>query len=127
VREEARLWWEQAKHDLETANVLLENERLDAASFYCQQAVEKALKAFCLHVKKESPPATHSLTRLAQDCDLPPEFKASLRNLTAEYVVSRYPDASGDIPFLIYDSEQVAETLAEARRIIAWVEPQLSE
>ncbi len=55
MREEARHWWEQAKHDLETAEYLKAGERFDAASFYFQQAVEKGLKALYIASRKESP------------------------------------------------------------------------
>lgn len=127
MREEAQLWWEQAKHDLETADYLLEGQRLDAASFYYQQAVEKALKAFYIHARKESPGPIHSLTRLARECELPARFLAFLRRLTSEYFLSRYPDASGDLPFEAYDIDGIRETAQSSHEVLTWLEHQISK
>ena len=44
----ARDWLSEAEYDLETAVILLENRRYDAACFYAQQAAEKAVKAVLL-------------------------------------------------------------------------------
>jgi HEPN domain-containing protein len=59
-RRDVRLWWTQATHDLGTAEHNLAGERYDAAIFYCEQAVEKALKALTIHTKRLSPGPTHS-------------------------------------------------------------------
>jgi HEPN domain-containing protein len=127
MREEARLWWEQAKHDLETADYLLEGQRLDAASFYFQQAVEKALKAFYIHGQREAPGPTHSLTKLARDCGLPGHFLAFLRRLTGEYYLSRYPDASEDLPFKAYDVEEIRDTARLSHEVLTWLEHRISK
>ena len=122
MREEARLWWEQAQHDLKTADILLDAKRFDAASFYYEQAVEKALKAAYIVTKRETPGPTHSLTKLGRECGLPTDYGAFLRSLTTDYYVSRYPDASGDIPFDIYEVDDVRETSRLAREIVQWLE-----
>lgn len=127
MREEADNWWRQAKHDLETADFLLEGEKLDAAAFYFQQTVEKALKALYIATKKEAPEATHSLTKLGRACGLPPEFSGFLRRLAAEYYVSRYPDATGDVPYMTYDESDVAEFSRETHEALRWVEQQLNK
>ena len=44
----ARDWLSEAEYDLETAVILLENRRYNAACFYAQQAAEKAVKAVLL-------------------------------------------------------------------------------
>ena len=126
MREEAHLWWEQAKHDLETADFLLEGERLDAASFYYEQAVEKAIKALYIAKRRETPGPTHSLTKLGRDCDLPPHFLGFLRRLTSEYYVSRYPDASDDLPFEAYSADDVRDTARLSHEVLTWMEQQIS-
>ena len=127
MREEISLWWDQAKHDLETADYLLEGDRLDAASFYFQQAVEKALKAFFIHVRQESPGPIHSLTKLARDLELPNHFRGFLRRLTGEYYLSRYPDAIGDLPFKAYDADEVREMSTLSHEVLQWLEQQISK
>lgn len=127
MREEADLWWQQAKHDMDTADLLLKSERLDAASFYCQQAVEKALKALYIAQQRQAPGAIHSLTRLGRDCGLPGRYMGFLRRLTGEYYMSRYPDASGDLPFKAYDAEDVSETAKFAREVLEWLGQRISK
>ena len=126
MREEAHNWYEQAKRDLSTADYLLEGERLDAASFYYQQAVEKGLKALYISARKASPDPTHSLVKLARELGMPAERIAYLRRLTAEYYLSRYPDAVGGIPFDSYEAEGVEETAVNAHEVMQWVEQQIS-
>ena len=127
MREEAEQWWDQAIHDQETADYLLSGGRLDAASFFYQQAVEKALKAVYIHTKRESPGPTHSLTRLARECGLPDRFLAFLRRLTSEYYLSRYPDAVGDVSFETYDTDDLKETSRASHEVLQWLEQQISK
>ncbi len=44
-RPDVPLWWAQAAHDLESSEHNLAREGYDAAIFYCEQPVEKVLKA----------------------------------------------------------------------------------
>jgi HEPN domain-containing protein len=126
MREEIELWWEQARHDRDTAQVLLDSDRLDAATFYVQQAVEKALKAVYIALRQERHAATHSLTALGREVGVPPKYRGFLRRLTPEYFLSRYPDASGDVPFRLYEREEVAESVALAGEVLEWAEQQLT-
>jgi HEPN domain-containing protein len=126
MRDEAELWWEQAKHDHATAVVLLDGERLDAAIFYVQQSVEKALKAVWLGSLRTRPETTHSLVRLGRECGVPARFIGFLRRLTPEYYLSRYPDASGEAPYRLYEQADVAETVALATEVIEWAGLQLT-
>ncbi len=73
MREEARLFWEQAIEDLKTAKVLLNNNRFYAAAFFSHQAAEKALKALYIETKREIPPRTHSLIRLVRELGISEE------------------------------------------------------
>jgi len=43
---EAENWWKQAKKDLETSKSNLKNKKYYASSFFAQQSVEKAFKAY---------------------------------------------------------------------------------
>lgn len=58
-------WLLKAKHDLETARLLIEHEKrlLDIAVYHCQQAGEKALKGY-LTEHDIIFPKTHSLVQL---------------------------------------------------------------
>jgi len=125
ARRDVRLWWEQAKHDLETAQHNLSGERFDAAVFYCQQAVEKALKALAIHAKRLPPDPTHSLLALGRLCRVPKNFSTFLRTLSSEYLLSRYPDVAGDIPYTLYDGTEAQDYLRTSQELFRWVAKQL--
>ena len=125
VRRDVRLWWQQARHDLGTAEHNLTGGRHDAAIFYCEQAVEKALKALTIHTKRLSPGPTHSLIALGRQCRVPKKFSAFLRTLTSEYFLSRYPDAAGEVPYTLYDGTEAREYLKTTKELLQWVAKQL--
>lgn len=110
-------WLSQAKRDLETAEYLLEGLRFKEASFFCQQAAEKALKAFIIHKNKELI-RTHDLVRLAKLVDLPVDLETECDRLTQVYIDTRYPDTG----LGFYSKAEVEEDLMTARRITQWVE-----
>ena len=59
MRLEILRFWEQAQEDLETARYNSAGRKFYAAAFFCQQAVEKALKALYMHQTKEPPPSRY--------------------------------------------------------------------
>jgi HEPN domain-containing protein len=69
MRLEILRFWEQAQEDLETARYNSAGGKFYAAAFFCQQAVEKALKALYMHQTREPPPSTHSLVVLGRLVD----------------------------------------------------------
>ncbi len=96
--DEIREWIQKAKNDLTSAHILLEHDPpvLDTASFHCQQAVEKVLKAFL--VWKGIPfERVHSLTYFLDLCEAQEPRFGSLRERAealAPYAVEiRYPGA----------------------------------
>jgi len=125
MRLEILRFWEQAQEDLETARYNSAGGKFYAAAFFCQQAVEKALKALYMHQTREPPPSTHSLVVLGRLVDAPKSFRRFLKELTAEYVVSRYPNATDEIPARLYDAELVAEYVSKAQEVLAWVQKTL--
>jgi HEPN domain-containing protein len=115
-REEVRGWLEKADEDVRSAeaDLAFDPPIHSDALFHCQQAVEKAMKAFLtahdLMFRK-----THDLDELAQSClSLDPGLQTTLsacRKLTVYAWRSRYPGAWGDdLP----DSPQDALALARA-------------
>jgi len=128
MRGEIKAWWEQAQADLQTAQVNLGGERYYACVFFCEQAVEKALKAFFLR-RKRNPQApemfSHSLIFLGKACRMPERFHSFLRDLTSEYVNTRYPSAAEEPPEALYDQTIASETLASAKEVLEWTSKHL--
>lgn len=123
MREEVRRLILQAERDLESAAKNIGVEAFEVASFLCQQAVEKMLKAAWSHVRNEPPPYGHNLLVLARPLGMPPDLGPRLFYLNLDYTVSRYPDAANGIPYEQYDLAIAQDKLATAEAAFAWLRP----
>lgn len=116
-------WTEQAKYDLETARAMLDSKRNLYVLFCCQQAVEKMIKAIIAKRSGEMPPRIHNLMRLAEmgQVGLSDEKADFVRELTAYYVQTRYPE---ELAQLIADVDDgVAKRILEqTEAIFSWLE-----
>lgn len=94
-------------------------------AFLCQQSIEKRLKA--LHLKKNKKPAdfTHSLVTLGNACKIPNSLMLILRNSTLDFVMSRYPDASDELPYEMYDKTIASQRIEGTREVLKWIEKEL--
>lgn len=108
-------WLEKAEHDLNTAKINLEQRVYDASAFFCQQAVEKALKA--LYIEKHSELIkTHDLNFLGKKVGLPGDLLKACNRISTFYVESRYPDSYAE-----FDEGRVSVSIKDAERVIEWV------
>jgi len=93
---EMRRWLIKGQHDLGSARRLMEGDEpfLDTAVYHCQQAAEKALKAFLTH-HEIGFEKTHDLTELIGVCStVEPGFESwreMAEELTPYAVHFRYP------------------------------------
>ena len=101
VREEARNWFVGALIDLEEARSALSNRRNNWVLFAAHQAVEKALRAAFIALRRERPPKTHDLIRLLNELgiELPEDLKIGVTELTPYYTIARYPNAGLERPW----------------------------
>lgn len=120
-RDEIRKWLIKSQHDLGSAHRLMEGKEpyLDTAVYHCQQAVEKALKAFLTYHDIEFE-KTHDLTELLEACvTVEPAF-ASWRwvaeELTPYAIQFRYP---ADI--LEPERGEAEEALQHARLVLDFI------
>lgn len=125
VRPEIQRLWEQAQEDLETARRLLQVERYYASVFFSQQATEKALKA-CYQARFQRVVFTHDLVELGEAMQAPPEVMEAARELTSDYVTTRYPNAANAVPARLYTEASAKMHLEMAERVLAWARPQLT-
>ncbi|MEM2876167.1 MAG: HEPN domain-containing protein [Candidatus Bathyarchaeia archaeon] len=118
-RREAVNWYEGAIVDLDEAEAALSGDRPNWALFASHQAVEKALKAAYLTLKRERPPRTHDLVELHRNLGvkLSECLLEALSELTPYYSVSRYPNAGLEKPWLGI-SKSLAKRLVEASKRI---------
>ncbi|RKY57572.1 MAG: DNA-binding protein [Candidatus Latescibacterota bacterium] len=124
MRPEVRYTMAQAEEDLDTARVLLENDKYYASVFFSQQAAEKALKALYIHIKREYP-RTHNLVELAQDLEAPEEILEAVKELNPDYLSTRYVNAANGIPAQMYTRRSAEVHLEYAREVSLWTRRRL--
>lgn len=125
MRKEAENWLRQGKADLKTAEDCFRNSDYYAAAFFCQQAVEKSLKGYYIAKKMELPPKTHNLLELSLELAVPDDILKVARELTPEFIISRYPNAAGGVPADLYDEDKAGRLLGMTRRFFSWLEEEL--
>lgn len=126
-RELVRSWLTKAANDLKSAQVLRADAEgpLDTAIYHCQQAGEKAVKAFLVS-KGISPAKTHDVRKLVVEAAALEsgfdEHLAAAAALTPYAWEFRYPD---DMAETYPTSEEFDEALEHARTILDFVLKQL--
>ena len=117
-RAAATKWLKQALHDLDMAGRNVGIGGCDTAAFLANQSVEKLLKAL-LAAQGRAVPRMHFIDELAGQLDLPPEVHVHIDGLTADYMLSRYPDVSDLVPYEQYDEALANEKVRAARSVFA--------
>jgi HEPN domain-containing protein/predicted nucleotidyltransferase len=124
-----RAWLGRVSEDMQSAERMAQDPMLPGAvAFHCQQAAEKALKAYLLRHDRPFG-KTHKLRKLVNQCaEITPEFTALLEaagKLTPYVVAGRYPpdEMEGQFPAWAIDpsKEQAEEALRLAREIVAFI------
>ncbi|MEW6062848.1 MAG: HEPN domain-containing protein [Nanoarchaeota archaeon] len=126
MRKEIEDWVKQALADLRKAEVLINSKNFDGAVFFCQQAVEKSLKALYMLKLKEIPKG-HSIIYFAQKVNVPKEMLSGIRDLNPEYLITRYPDMAAGIPAELYDAEIANRHKKTAEQVLKWVEQKIKK
>jgi len=93
-RDRFRVWLQQARYDLEVAQISQDNGFHEWACYQAVQSVEKALKAVIVHAGQRAP-MTHKLGILISMCNHANELfldvKLNFRKIEGYTFVSRYP------------------------------------
>lgn len=125
MRREIDVWVQQAEIDLESAEKNFNQQTYYVCAFLCQQAVEKLMKALIMVKTKNAPPNLHNLRELGELIGLPLTLQSKARKLSRDFIISRYPDAAGDVPAKIYDEQITKEILSDAKELFEWLQKQL--
>ena len=87
-------WLNSAKHDLDVAETLFQNEKYDWCLFIAHLVLEKTLKAFYVKNKGKLPPRIHDLVRMADMAKI--EFEEDtlefMDAVNTFNISTRYPD-----------------------------------
>lgn len=125
MREETKLWFEQAVDDLKSARSNLDIGIYYMCAFLAEQGAEKALKALFIEARKALPPKTHNLIRLGRELNAPENILSALREINPDFVTTRYPDAANGKPSEIFDEKIASSHLSKAQEIFEWVKQQI--
>ncbi len=124
-----RSWLTKARHDLGSAQLLANdaNPYLDTAIYHCQQAAEKALKAFLVYHDTDFE-KKHNLSVLVDLCaaiePMFQNFQEAAAVLTPYATVFRYP---GEFFEAEPDKQQVETAIKLAKEVVEFVINQLPE
>lgn len=119
-KKESVSWLRSAEKDLATARYLFKGRKYDTSAFFCQQCVEKAMKAILIDKSKQMI-KTHDLVYLAQEVNLPLDMVQHCKELTMVYVAARYPD----IPELRLKRERARIFLKFSKEVLEWAKKQI--
>lgn len=116
-------WIEGAKNDLDTAELLVSNDKILHSLFFCHLVIEKAIKACVVKATHEIPPKTHNLIYLTEKANLQlsNEYEIFIGVLMKYQLEGRYPEYQPEIPPI----EVVKEYLIITKSLLKWLENQL--
>ena len=123
-------WLELCDDDLITAKILLDSKRFLHMGYFCQQIIEKALKAVIADKTNEIPPKIHDLRKLAVlggvYSDLSEEQHALLEKLMPLHIEARYPEYKEKVDKTL--STGYSETLLiETEGFLCWIKTRLGK
>ncbi|MBC2699979.1 MAG: HEPN domain-containing protein [ANME-2 cluster archaeon] len=120
-------WWKQANRDLLTAKNCIGSGDYYASVFFSEQAIEKGLKALYIKLFNDAPPRIHYIDKLASLVNAPLDIMDATYELSEDYMLSRYPDVSDELPFELYDENMAKIKLVRSEEILSWVRTQMGE
>ncbi len=130
MTEEAQRWFDDAQRDMQRARSMFAAEDWAGCAFYCQQAVEKWLKA--LLASRNENAWGHELTKLTERVaevyaeSLPTSFHRAARELERDYTAARYPDAwETGTSYEHYTKEMAEERISWAEQVEGFVRSRL--
>ena len=129
LRDEVDLWLRDSDDSLKVAKDNMALGNYHVAALYTHQAVEKALKAAIIALKRRLPPKIHVLDELydeiSDEIPLTEEQRDFLVELTPTYQVARYVNAAGRLPRDAYTKSLAERYLENAIPIINAIKKRL--
>jgi len=124
MREEINDWMKQSEADLRKAKILFREKEFDGVAFNCHQSVEKSLKSVFMFKNKKGKTG-HSLIYIAIELRVPGNLLNEIRELSPEYLISRYPDIAGVAPIDLYTEKRVENYIKIAEGVLEWSKAQI--
>ncbi|TSC88174.1 MAG: HEPN domain-containing protein [Microgenomates group bacterium Gr01-1014_16] len=126
MKDEAKIWLEQAEDSLKDAEYLYTGSRYSMAVYCCHQALEKILKACIIQFANQLPPKSHNLDALARQTTLefPDSWLEDLAEITHHFWRVRYPDFQ---KFVYTSKESVKPTYDKTKEVFIWIKQHLPQ
>jgi len=128
TEEKVTYWVKISDEDLKIAATMLKNKYRLYTGFMCHQAVEKIFKASYEKLKKETPPYSHDLPRLAKLADFYDLFsveqKLFLNTLNPLNIEARYPDYKEQIAKTLTD-ERCKHIFNQTKELLQWIKEKI--
>ena len=117
-------WINKSRYDLNAAKAMYNTQIYLYTGFLCHQTVEKALKAYFIHLFDEKQPQTHNLEHLADLCKLSDKMDSSmsqtLHKLKPLYTATRYEDDGDKISDML-TKPFCKKLLMETEALLDWI------
>ncbi len=116
----AKEWLRKAESDRDTAKYLLAGEKYEDCTFFCQQAIEKLLKAVLVLQTDKRPPHTHDLRALLDAVSNlnSGEVEEAVSSIGGYYVGSRYP--LDEVDPTIFQRPLAEAAVQKTERVFKW-------
>ncbi len=123
IKKQIEYWINSSEDDLETAGLLISNNKILHGLFLCHLCIEKAIKAHVVKYTGNVPPKIHNLSFLIEKTDLTlSESQLSLCDTLMFYQLEgRYPGFTPKIPSKI-KSENI---LTQTKDLSQWLKAKL--
>jgi HEPN domain-containing protein len=119
VEEQVTYWQKGALEELDTAELLLNNNKINQGLFWAHLALEKALKALVTRQTGATPPFIHDLVRLADLAAIPidAEQRAFFASCNRFAIHGRY-----EVPLTsLMTGAELADTWHKIKEAVKWL------
>ena len=120
MKQETKIWLEQAKEHFEDMEYLYDGRRYSMAVYCAHQTLEKILKAAIIEITNTAAPKIHKLDELARlaKLDIPKTWLEDLAEITRHFWRVRYPDFQAHV----YTSkEKINPTIKKTQEVYLWI------
>ncbi len=117
-KKEFEKWLEQADIDFRAAKNSLKSGDYGSSVFWCQQSVEKGLKAMMIKEGKGLV-KVHNLVRLGKEVGLPEKFFGASAKLSVLYTDARYP------MFVEFEKSEVGSFIKFVEEVSEWIKKRI--
>jgi len=128
LKPKTKNWLDIAQEDFEVAGHLFEKKKYLYCIFFCQQTIEKAIKAVYFEKYNKTPPRKHDLMALAMAAGILPDLDEATKDffdlLSQYYLESRYAE-DRDVMAKSCTGPLTKNLLNRTGEILIWLENKL--